>query len=61
MKITVVSFSAATFSIMVDCDPYVFVPGGAISWNSDHGPANDLAVAYLLGFGLQPVNAEPMA
>src|SRR5271157_4107091 len=61
MKMTVVAFSPTTFNSIVDCEPYVLVAGGAMSLNSDHGPASDLAVAYLFGFGLHPVNAEPIA
>src|SRR5450631_628572 len=59
MKITAVAFFPTTFSIIVDCDPYVFASGGAMSWNSDHGPARLLDVAYLLGFGAHPVSADP--
>ena len=61
MKITVVVCVPTTFSSIVDWLPYVFVCGGAMSLNADHGPSKDLAVAYKLGLGFQPVRCEPIA
>src|ERR1039457_4097811 len=61
MKITLVALDPTTFKSIVDCDPYVFVSGGAMSLNSDQGPSRLRAVAYLLGLGFHPVRAEPSA
>jgi hypothetical protein len=53
-KMMVVSFLPVTFTNMVDCEPYVFVSGGATARNSLQKPA----VATLLAFGAQPVKPD---